>query len=486
MIKILPIILFIGASCSHYEVAREAALPVENKGIVNIDYPDEKLETIPASPKNKNQLSLRYKKKHYQHWLKYFSGKNKKRFWRQLKNGDKYRYIVRTVFEKHGLPQDLFYVGLIESGFYTHARSHASAVGPWQFIRGTGRRYNLRIDRHVDERRSIYKSTEAAAQYFKDLYNIFGSWELALCAYNAGEYRIINAIRKGNTRDYKALVKKKLIPRETIFYIPKVAVARYLDKKWKRSIDKKSQNFYNNVDFLRIERTLNIARVSRNIGISWKDLKKLNPDLNSYWIRPRRRGFSLYMPKEKKQIAMRHLKSLGYNVKKYFVKRKRIKNHRKESTTYRKGRQLYYRVRKGDTLARIARKHGTTVGLIKKSNRLRSGKILIGQRLRLTISKDKRYYRVRKGDNLTKIARKHGTTIGRIKKSNRLRSGKILAGQRLRLPASIKRKYYVVKRGDNLTRIAQRFGVSIEHILRINRLKNQIIYPRQKIIIPSS
>ena len=431
MARIFVLFFLLGtSSCAHYDVVQDkpAASKVKRKVVSK-----SKLFVRTKKSQKKRELVLQYKQKHYRHWLKYFAGKNKKRFLRQLRNGDKYREIVRTVFKKHGLPEDLFYVGLIESGFYTHARSHASAVGPWQFIRGTGKRYKLRIDRHVDERRSIYKSTEAAAQYFKDLYNIFGSWELALCAYNAGEYRIINAIRKGNTRNYKELVRKRLIPRETIFYIPKVVAARHLDKKWKRRLDKKKQNFYTNVDFLKLERTLNVAKIAKNIGVSWKTIKKLNPDLNSYWIRPRRRGFVLYLPKVKKQIAINHLKSLGYRVRKHFVKKERS-NYKRRYT---------------------------------KRSRVKR-------------------YRVRRGDNLSKIAKKFDTTVRRIKKKNRLRSGKILAGQRLRIPASAKRKYYVVRKGDNLTRIAQRFGVSIKHILRLNRLKNPIIYPYQKILIPSS
>ena len=498
MINILILLSFAWISCAHYNVEQEkkSSSVQKSKELGQVEPLNKNThESTPVKieqhdeKSDKQELSLRYKKKHYQHWLKYFSGKNKKRFLRQLRNGDKYREIVRSVFKKHGLPEDLFYVGLIESGFYTHARSHAAAVGPWQFIRGTGKRYKLRIDRHVDERRSIYKSTEAAAQYFKDLYNIFGSWELALCAYNAGEYRIINAIRKGNTRNYKTLVKKNLIPKETVFYIPKVVVARYLDKKWNRVIDQKKQDFYNNVGSLRIEQTLNLSKIAQNIGLGWKTLKKLNPDLNSYWIRPRRRAFFLYLPTNKKQITINYLKKSGYDIKKRYVKKQSSRNEKKYASRTR-GKRKYYRVRRGDNLTGIAKKFGTTVKKIKNQNRLRSGKILVGQRLRMSTSKasKRKYYRVRRGDNLTEIAQKFGTTVRRIKSKNRLRSGKILVGQRLRMPASKaqKRKYYVVRRGDNLTRIAQRFGVSIKHLLRINRLKNQIIYPRQKIIIPSS
>ena len=489
-VHILILISWVWASCAHHGAVHTKPLPAEKEETAPFRLADKKFEAILKPSKNRKELSLRYKKKHYDHWLKYFSGKNKKRFLRQLKNGDKYRNIIQAVFQKHGLPEDLFYVGLIESGFYTHARSHASAVGPWQFIRGTGRRYKLRVDRNVDERRSIYKSTEAAAQYFKDLYNIFGSWELALCAYNAGEYRIINAIRKGNTRDYKELVKKKLIPRETIFYIPKVAVARYLDKRWKRVVDERASDLYNNVDFLKIASTINISRIAKNVGIRWETLKRLNPDLNSYWIRVRRRTFDLYIPKGKKQVAINYLKSSGYAVNKYLAKKQSGRKYGKRRLSrVGKGRG-YYRVRRGDSLTSIAKKFGTTVGSIKKKNGLRSGKILVGQRLNIfhgrTKKRIKNYYRVRRGDNLVGIAKKFGTTVSGIKKKNGLRSGKILAGQKLRVPASRKNKYYVVKRGDNLTRIARRFGVSIARILRINRLKNEIIYPRQKIIIPST
>ena len=548
MMNIFSILFLLWAfSCSHHVPVEEKTVSAEKEKtseVIPLEKEAIETEVVTESPVSNQgrKLSLRYKEKHYQHWLKYFTGKNKKRFLRQLKKGDKYRGIIQSIFREHDLPEDLFYVGLIESGFYTHARSHASAVGPWQFIRGTGKRYKLRIDRHIDERRSIYKSTEAAAQYFKDLYNIFGSWELALCAYNAGEYRIINAIRKGNTRDYKKLVRKKLIPKETIFYIPKVAVARYLDKKWKRKIDDNARHFYENVDFLKINRTLNLAKVAKNIGMDWKQLKKLNPDLNSYWIRPRRRIFDLYVPKQKKQLAVKHLKSLGYRVEKYIARKPgRSKNFNRSNKTQnnkkyyhvRRGdnlaiiakkfgttvrvikkdnrlrsskilvgqrlkiahsksqrrRQKYYRVRKGDSLAIIAKKFGITVRAIKRENRLRSSKILVGQRLKIAHSKPqskkRKSYRVRKGENLSVIARKFGTTVRAIKRANKLRSGRILTGQKLRMPSSKAKQYYIVKRGDNLTLIAQRFGVSIENILRINRLENKIIYPSQKIIIPS-
>lgn len=179
-------------------------------------------------------FKLQYDKRKFNFWIKYLTVKDKVRFIRHIKNGEKFEKIVLKILKKHGLPKEIFYVGLIESGFNMRIRSRANAVGPWQFMKGTAKEYGLKINSRIDERKNIYKSTEAAAHYFKDLYNIFGSWELALCAYNAGEYKIIRAIRKGNTRDYRKLVKKKLLPKETVYYIPKIAAAMEIFKNRKR------------------------------------------------------------------------------------------------------------------------------------------------------------------------------------------------------------------------------------------------------------
>ena len=239
-----------------------------------------------------DDLHLSYKQKHYKFWLKYFSKREKKRFLRHARNGAKYRTVITKILESHGLPKDLFYVGLIESGYNARIRSHASAVGPWQFIKGTATRYGLRVDSYVDERTHIIKATEAAASYFKDLYNIFGSWELALCAYNAGEYRIINAIRRGNTRDYRTLVKKKLIPRETIFYVPKVAAARELyraPQKYGLNLPKVNKSLFESVKPMKVTRSFNVKKKARKLGLSYVTLKALNPDMKKGWSKVKRR-----------------------------------------------------------------------------------------------------------------------------------------------------------------------------------------------------
>lgn len=371
----------------------------------------------------KNKLKLDYKKKHYNFWVNYFKNKNSKRFSRHLKNADKYEKLVKSIFREHNLPEDLFYVGLIESGFNSHARSHANAVGPWQFIKGTATRYNLRVDAKVDERRNIVKATHGAAGYFKDLYNIFGSWDLALCAYNAGEYRIINAIRRGNTRDYKTLVRKKLLPKETIFYIPKVAAAKYLanSRYFKRNNPKSTK--FDSSEMIKMKGSFNLARLARDLKINYRDLKVINPDILVNNIRVGRKAFRLLLPKSSKAQKAKYS---SYSKKLAPVKR----IYRSTATT---SKTKSYKVRRGDNLSKLSRKFSTTISELKRLNKLKRSSIRIGQRLKVP-SSSKHVYVVRKGDNLTLIARKFSTTIAKLVSKNDLKRRTIFPLQELVIP----------------------------------------------------
>ncbi len=420
-------------------------------------------------------FSLDYKKKHFDFWVNYFQKREKARFLRHIKNGERFKNVVEKVFEEEGLPKDLFYVGLIESGYNTHIRSHASAVGPWQFIKGTATRYGLRVDRSLDERRNIHKATYAAANYFRDLYNIFGSWELALCAYNAGEYRIINAIRKGNTRDYKELVRKKLLPKETIFYIPKVAAAKYLvEKKKLGARGHEEAHLYNQSVAIEMDKSFSLSQFTKSIGASFSDMKKLNPDVKSDWVKKvRRRNSYVYVPSKLKMVAQ--------------ARADKLKGSRKVAST-----KSYYKVRRGDSLSAIASRYGTRISQLKRLNNLRKSRIYIGQRLLVSGSVAKRivasssskysYHKVRRGENLSVIARKYGMSVYKLKRLNRMRSSRILIGQRLKVRSS--GKLYTVRRGDNLYRIARKYGVSVNKIVQANSLDSKTIHPNQKIYLP--
>lgn len=426
----------------------------------------KKEDPVTTVAEGEAKFELDYKKKHYDFWVKYFTTRNKARFTRHVKNGLKFKATVEKILEEEGLPKDLFYVGLIESGYNTHIRSRASAVGPWQFIKGTAKRYNLYVDSHLDERRNIFKATRAAANYFKDLYNIFGSWELALCAYNAGEYRIINAIRRGNTRDYKELVSKKLLPKETIFYIPKVAAAKMLvESKYKNFNEPKVSDLFREAYEVEVEKPISLKKVARELRVNYTRLKKLNPDVKRDYV-GRRRHYSLYVPKDVSKVAVQKIEKMPH-----------AKRNRRIAST-----KQVHRVRKGESLYRIARKYNTTITHLKRNNNLKRNRIFIGQKLVVRgPASAEAFYRVKRGDNLSKIASDHGLSVKKLMRMNGLRSSKIVIGQKLRISG---RRVYVVRRGDSLYRIAKKFGVSVQKIVQANSLKDKTIFPKQKIILP--
>ncbi|TNE95119.1 MAG: LysM peptidoglycan-binding domain-containing protein [Deltaproteobacteria bacterium] len=404
-------------SVSHVQSSEHGR--VETQKIVREAVRDEDPTVDP-----KSDLHLTYIPKYYKFWMKYFTKRDKERFLRHMQNGEKYRELIKQVFRSHGLPEDLYYVGLIESGYNTKIRSHAGAVGPWQFIKGTATRYGMKVNNHLDERRNIHKATEAAAAYFKDLYNIFGSWELALCAYNAGEYRIIGAIRKGNSRDYIDLVKKKLLPKETIYYVPKVVAARELGESAKRygfNVKKNDGEFYTSADLFKMTKSFDLRDVSKKLGVSYKTLQTLNPDVKYRSVRAtRKRPVHIVIPESK----METMASIYPELKTQII-------------------------------------------------------------TRTTVSKKPVFYKVRKGDNLIKIASKFNTSVRELKVLNpKLKRRDLWANEKIRIPG-VQTRIYIVKRGDNLSKIARKFGTSIGKILAINSLKSKRIFPEQKLRVPS-
>ena len=163
-------------------------------------------------------------------WVDYFLGRGRKHFERYLERSELFIPYIQPLLRQQGLPEDLVYLAMIESGFNNHARSHAKAVGPWQFISATGKRYGLAVNWWVDERRDTRKSTLAAAEYLKDLYTMFQSWELAAAAYNAGESKIARAIQRFGTKDFWALTRQRYLRSETRNYVPKIMAAAIVAK----------------------------------------------------------------------------------------------------------------------------------------------------------------------------------------------------------------------------------------------------------------
>ena len=165
-----------------------------------------------------------------ENWVDYFTGKGRPHFEKYLARSEFFIPYIQPLLKQNGMPEDLVYLAMIESGFNNWARSRAKAVGPWQFISATGRRYGLMVNWWVDERRDVRKSTLAAVEYLRDLYNLFGSWELAAASYNAGEAKVARAIQRYGVKDFWVISKQRFLRPETRDYVPKIIAAALLAK----------------------------------------------------------------------------------------------------------------------------------------------------------------------------------------------------------------------------------------------------------------
>ena len=414
------------------------------------------------------------------HWEDYFKGRGKMGFQTFLNNGEKYRPMIEKIFDEHNLPRSLYYVGLIESGYIVRARSHAAAVGPWQFIKGTAKRYGLRVNSSIDERQNIYKSTQAAALYFQDLYNIFGSWELALSAYNAGEYGIIRRIRGANTRDYYKLSAMKKLPKETRNYVPKVIAAMKVAREAKShniKISAPTVNPYLSTTSHKISGSIGVNQLANQLSISPTTLRQLNADIKGSHIpHMGKAGFYVYLPKNRKYNFS------NIKTSKRATRSLRIRSRKVAST----GNFEKHTVRKNETLSSISRRYNVTMRTLRRLNKIKGSKIYVGQKINLPTLSTKTVvnysYTVKKGDHLTKIANIFNTGPSKLKRMNKLSKGTIYPGQKLKVPAH-KKRYHIVKRGEALIRIAKKYKKELAEIKDLNGLKRGTIYPGQKILV---
>jgi len=362
-------------------------------------------------------------------WVKYFSVKDKARFERFISNGSAYKNFIMETLEKQGVPKEIFYVGLIESGYYLKAKSHASAVGPWQFIKGVGQEYGLRVNSYVDERKDIEKSTKAAAVLFNDLYNIFGSWELALSAYNAGPYRMIGLIRRHNTREYSVLTTKSNFPKETAEYVPKVAaVMEILNKPELYDINiRPKQDYKSNTKLIPLRYSQSLDSIARKLNLSTKELMKFNPEIIGKHTPFRKK--SKYMLRVPLQTYYDHGSQIAAleNFKGSNPYRKSYKNK------IAKTKAKYHKVKSGQTLSQIAMQYKTSSSRLIKLNKFKNAKIFAGQNLKVPHSKSakKLIHKVRRGENLSIIAKKFRTSVAKLVKANSIKKGKIYPGQKL-------------------------------------------------------
>ena len=236
-------------------------------------------------------------------YLVYFSTDRKEVIRRYLARSTRYLPMIKKIFQEAGLPGDLAYLAMIESGFNNKAYSRAAACGMWQFIRGTARRYGLVVNRYVDERRDPEKSTRAAAQYLLDLYKQFGSWYLAAASYNCGENRVQRELDQSNHKNFWQLSANMCLPTETKNYVPQLIAATIIAK------DPKKFGFKNipylparQVDAVQVTEPTSLTAAAVAVNVPRDEIADLNPELLRGVTPPDTPSFTLYLPPNSKEL----------------------------------------------------------------------------------------------------------------------------------------------------------------------------------------
>jgi membrane-bound lytic murein transglycosylase D len=360
-----------------------------------------------------------------------YQGRLREWFEAALSRGQRYLPHIREVFAQEGIPQDLAYVALVESAFKPTAYSRAKARGVWQFIGATGKRYGLQQDWWVDERSDPEKATHAAARYLKTLHGMFGDWNLALAGYNAGEMKVVRAIKRYGTSDFWALRKTRAFRPETKNYVPLIHAAIVIAKAPERYGFTVTPEQTPAFERVAVEGAYDLRVVAECAGEPVESLRSLNPELRRL-ATPADRTFALRVPEGRGPQVTDCLANLAPE------KRVSFRTHV---------------VRKGQTLASIARANGVKASDIAEANgipagrRLRRGTELVipipAARTRVATARRDRTpvtqvseapdgrrirYRIRPGDTLGSIAAEHGITVGDLRTWNRLRSTRIAAG----------------------------------------------------------
>ena len=427
--------------------------------------------------------------RHVQAEIDLFTEGSESSFFRDAyRRSGRYRDKIAKAFREAGLPEELSWLPLIESGFKVNALSRSRALGLWQFIPSTGYKFGLHRNKFVDERMDPAKSTQAAIEYLKELHSIFGDWATVLAAYNCGEGRVLMVIRSQNINyldNFWDLYER--LPRETARYVPRfLATLHVLNNLEKYGLDQVSVEPPLEFESIAVDKQVSLENVAKFINIDDQVLKELNPELR-YRILPGD-NYQLKVPPGSGELLLSQLDQIPV-------------------TNLPQPAYVYHRVRHGETLSVIARKYRTSIGRIMRANNLRrSNFIVAGQRLKIPqhgymksnpevvrhpANGERVTHIVRKGDSLWTIARKYGTTTTKIQELNNLTSTNLYKGQVLTIFAGDKEPpsvdglaTYEVKPGDSPFIIAIRHNMSLDRLLFLNRLYvGSKIYPGQKLYI---
>jgi membrane-bound lytic murein transglycosylase D len=430
---------------------------------------------------------------HVEAEIKSLTGPERSFFIASVERSGRYRPQIVEALRQAGLPEELSWLPLIESGFKVDALSSARALGLWQFIASTGYKFGLKRDVYIDERLDPEKATAAAIAYLKELHSLFGDWTTVLAAYNCGEGRVLRTIRTQNVNyldNFWDLYER--LPRETARYVPRfLATLHILKDPEAYGLEDITPDSPLDYETAEVSRQVHLKDIAKAVGVEEETLRQLNPELR-YRIVPGD-GYTLRIPPGTATSLLASLDDLPISAPVIAAPKPKMT-------------AVYHRVQKGETLSSIARHYHTSVPALMKANGLRHGNhIVAGRSLKVpakgaATSSTAAVARsspprgtttrhvVRSGDSLWNLARRYGTTVPKIMAANNLSGQTLSIGQHLVVPtgqavaASRSLKTYNVRRGDTPFMIAKRFKMPLESLLRINRLTPRCtIYPGQEL-----
>mgnify|MGYP006420560965 CR=1 FL=1 len=390
---------------------------------------------------------------------------------RWLRRVQVYGPMIDHILAEETVPQELTYLAMAESGLNPRARSWAGAVGMWQFMPATGRRYGLSINAWVDERRDPEKATRAAARHLRDLYEEFDNWHLAMAAFNCGAGCVRHALRRagGDNPDYWDAYD--YLPRETRGYVPMfIAAAHVMENPDAYGFEKAPPSPAFAYDYVAVHGSmLSLGTLADLAGTKRSVLESLNPELRRGRIPPSRDRYPLRIP-------------LG-SYPRFVWNYADLPEQRKQPATT-------YRVRSGDTLSEIAERYGTSTGALQRLNGMTNSLIRQGERLVVPVQNYEGALTTEaKADKPMRV--QYGTippvrpldpinTTSEAKPSDTASSSQTLASTRSD-PSDEVSTTYRVRQGDTLGGIARRFGVSVRQLRAWNDLNDSRIYPGQRL-----
>jgi len=413
---------------------------------------------------------------------------------RMMEDKNLYFPIYEKALAKYNMPDELKYLSMIESGLNPKVISYAGAGGLWQFMRATGREFGLRQDSYIDERFDPEKSTDAACRYLRQLYNIFGDWEMALASYNCGPGNVKRAMRRSGGNTFWGIYNA--LPKQTRDYVPQfVAIFYMMHYGEDHGITPNVTQFPTVADTIQVNGYLNLATFASLSGVSMEEIQKLNPQIINTELPDYTRGFALKIPAQKFALMEPDRLAILDSASKRSSSSVMLATADEEGDYATK--RLRHTVRSGETITSVARRYGVSVSEVKSWNRLRSNRLLRGQRLTIVrqvkvpprptpkaVAEPKAILAKNTTNQEAPDTTKASDNEELVADASEVEQPEVRPAKAAAKPQpSAKSTSYIVRRGDNLTQISNRFGVSVDDMKGWNDLSSGKIMVGQKLKI---